>query len=68
MPATPITLDALRHYAVARTLFAPTSLSAAIKRLGFVQADPICARWMHILLMAVCSTGLAVRQTPARSC
>ncbi|MDP2818499.1 MAG: crosslink repair DNA glycosylase YcaQ family protein [Polaromonas sp.] len=43
MPTTPVTLDALRHYAVARTLFAPTSLPAAIKRLGFVQADPIRA-------------------------
>lgn len=43
MPATPVTLDALRQYAVARTLFAPTSLPAAITRLGFVQADPIRA-------------------------
>ncbi len=43
MPAAPITLDTLRRYAVARTLFAPTSLPAAIKRLGFVQADPIRA-------------------------
>jgi uncharacterized protein len=43
MPATPITLDALRRYAVARTLFTPTTLPAAIKRLGFVQADPIRA-------------------------
>lgn len=43
MPATPITLDTLRHYAIARTLFAPTSLAAAITRLGFVQADPIRA-------------------------
>ncbi len=42
-PVTPVTLDALRRYAIARTLFAPTSLSAAIKRLGFVQADPIRA-------------------------
>ena len=43
MPTAPITLDALRRYAIARTLFAPTSLSAAIERLGFVQADPIRA-------------------------
>jgi uncharacterized protein len=43
MPAAPITLDALRRYAVARTLFTPTTLPAAIKRLGFVQADPIRA-------------------------
>lgn len=34
-------LDELRRYAVARTLFKPTTLLAAIRRLGFVQADPI---------------------------
>ena len=39
----PITLDDLRRYAVARTLFAPTTLGRAITRLGFVQADPIRA-------------------------
>ncbi len=39
----PITLDDLRRYAVARSLFPPTSLPSAIKRLGFVQADPIRA-------------------------
>jgi uncharacterized protein len=38
-----ITLDTLRSYAVARTLFAPTTLSKAIDKLGFVQADPIRA-------------------------
>jgi uncharacterized protein YcaQ len=38
-----IDLAALRRYAVARSLFAPTTLSAAIDRLGFVQADPIRA-------------------------
>ena len=38
-----ITLDALRRYAVARTLFTPTTLGRAIERLGFVQADPIRA-------------------------
>ena len=42
-PITLITLDALRRYAIARSLFAPVSLSAAIERLGFVQADPIRA-------------------------
>jgi uncharacterized protein YcaQ len=42
MPAT-LTLDHLRHHAVARTLFAPTTLAQAIRRLGFVQADPIRA-------------------------
>ncbi len=37
------TLDDLRRYAVARTLFAPTTLLRAVQRLGFVQADPIRA-------------------------
>src|ERR1700742_4591509 len=39
----PITLDHLRRYAVARSLFKPTSLKRAIAKLGFVQADPIRA-------------------------
>jgi uncharacterized protein YcaQ len=42
MPAAP-TLDDLRRYAVARTLFKPTTLARAIDKLGFVQADPIRA-------------------------
>lgn len=33
----------LRRYALARSLFKPTSLRKAIVRLGFVQADPIRA-------------------------
>ena len=37
----PITLDDMRRYAVARSLFAPTSLKRALHRMGFVQADPI---------------------------
>jgi uncharacterized protein YcaQ len=41
MPFNAITLDNLRRYAVARSLFAPTTLPLAIQRLGFVQADPI---------------------------
>ncbi len=41
--AAVINLDSLRRYAVARSLFAPTTLPLAIKRLGFVQADPIRA-------------------------
>src|SRR5678815_514532 len=36
-----ITLDDLRRFAVARSLFAPTTLQRALDRLGFVQADPI---------------------------
>jgi uncharacterized protein len=36
-------LDALRRYAVARSLFAPTTLPKAMAKLGFVQADPIRA-------------------------
>jgi len=38
-----LTLDQLRRYAIARTLFKPTSLARAIDKLGFVQADPIRA-------------------------
>src|SRR5436190_9607629 len=38
-----MTLSHLRRYAVARSLFPPTSLKAAVERLGFVQADPIRA-------------------------
>jgi uncharacterized protein YcaQ len=41
MPA--LDLDALRRYAVARSLFKPTTLARAIHKLGFVQADPIRA-------------------------
>jgi uncharacterized protein len=41
--AMAITIDHLRRYAVARSLFTPTTLPAAIKKLGFVQADPIRA-------------------------
>lgn len=36
-------LQQLRRYAIARTLFKPTSLPRAIARLGFVQADPMRA-------------------------
>jgi uncharacterized protein YcaQ len=39
----PLSPDHLRRYAVARTLFRPTTLPKAIERLGFVQADPIRA-------------------------
>src|SRR5262252_9153791 len=38
-----ITLDELRRFAVARSLFKPTTLKRALDRLGFVQADPIRA-------------------------
>jgi len=37
----PITLEALRHFAVARSFFTPTTLKRALHRVGFVQADPI---------------------------
>ncbi len=40
---TLVTLDALRRFALARSLFGPTTLQRAIARLGFVQADPIRA-------------------------
>lgn len=42
MPLPP-SLDQLRRYAIARSLFAPTTLPRAIDRLGFVQADPLRA-------------------------
>ena len=38
-----ISLSHLRRYAVARSLFKPTTLMRAIDKLGFVQADPIRA-------------------------
>src|SRR5258705_7479090 len=38
-----ITLGDLRRFAVARSLFRPTTLKRALDRLGFVQADPIRA-------------------------
>ena len=39
----PISLSHLRRYAIARSLFKPTTLRRAIEKLGFVQADPIRA-------------------------
>jgi len=38
-----ITLEHLRRYAIARSLFKPTTLGRAIGKFGFVQADPIRA-------------------------
>ena len=38
-----MTLADLRRYAIATSLFPPTTLKRAIDRLGFVQADPIRA-------------------------
>src|SRR5271169_2555249 len=38
-----ITLDDMRLFAVARSLFPPTTLKRALDKLGFVQADPIRA-------------------------
>jgi uncharacterized protein len=38
-----MSLSHLRRYAIARSLFKPTSLKRAIEKLGFVQADPIRA-------------------------
>ena len=37
------TLDDLRRFAVARSLFPQTTLERALDRFGFVQADPIRA-------------------------
>ena len=39
----PRTINDLRRFAVARSLFPPTTLKRAIEKLGFVQADPIRA-------------------------
>jgi uncharacterized protein YcaQ len=39
----PITLDDLRRFAVAHSLFTPITLRRALHKLGFVQADPIRA-------------------------
>ena len=36
-------LRQIRCYAIARSLFNPTSLPRALARLGFVQADPMRA-------------------------
>ena len=51
MPA--LDLAALRRHAIARSLFPPTSLMRAIRRLGFVQADPMRApaRAQDLILM-----------------
>lgn len=38
-----ISLSDLRRFAVARSLFTPTTLNRALHRMGFVQADPIRA-------------------------
>ncbi len=38
-----LTLDELRRFAVARSLFAPTTLRRALSWMAFVQADPIRA-------------------------
>ncbi len=39
----PITLDDIRRFAIARSLFKPTALKRALDKMGFVQADPIRA-------------------------
>jgi len=39
----PAALNDLRRYAIARSLFTPTTLKRALRKLGFVQADPIRA-------------------------
>jgi uncharacterized protein YcaQ len=42
-PSKAPSLEQLRRYAIARSLFEPTKLPRAIARLGFVQADPMRA-------------------------
>ncbi len=53
MANRPPTLEQLRRHAIARTLFKPTTLLGAIRRLGFVQADPMRApaRAQDLILM-----------------
>src|SRR6202051_4582309 len=36
-----MSLERLRLHAIGQSLFSPTTLKAAIRRLGFIQADPI---------------------------
>jgi uncharacterized protein YcaQ len=43
MAGSALTLAALRRHAIARSLFKPQTLPAAVRRLGFVQADPMRA-------------------------
>jgi uncharacterized protein len=43
MPRAALSLDDLRRFVVARTLFRPTTLRRALARMKFVQADPIRA-------------------------
>ena len=43
MVSVAVTLADVRRFAVARSLFPPTTLKRAVERLGFVQADPIRA-------------------------
>ena len=38
-----LTIAELRRQAIVRSLFTPTALLPTIERLGFVQADPMCA-------------------------
>jgi uncharacterized protein len=38
-----VSLQDLKHHAIASSLFAPTTLRRAVRKLGFVQADPIRA-------------------------
>jgi len=39
----PLTIADLRRHAITRTFFTPTTLPRALRKLGFVQADPIRA-------------------------
>src|SRR5215510_13162108 len=36
-----LTVERLRMHAISQSLFPPTTLKVAVRRLGFVQADPI---------------------------
>ncbi|MGI8891369.1 MAG: DNA glycosylase AlkZ-like family protein [Chthoniobacterales bacterium] len=70
MPASPVTLDDLRRFAVSRSLFPPTTLRRALERMAFVQADPIRApaRAQDLILrprVKDCRVGDLERRYPA---
>ena len=57
------TLDELRRYAIARSLFKPLTLPGAIRKLGFVQADPMRAPARAQDLICVCGCATTARVT-----
>mgnify|MGYP003429388659 CR=1 FL=1 len=59
-----LSLPQLRSYAIARSLFAPTTLTRALHKLGFLQADPIRApARAQDLILPSCCPGSSPRRT-----